>query len=154
MSKQHYWSSRARRRDWSVNSLHCWRCLVINTPDETPSKVHPSLTGFFSLLLALLLPVHQAFHCFLLLASDTFLHLVEIWSYFLMVLLVSLSIIFLANPLCAAPFFLPPSFFLTGFIFILSSRISVSTLCPLSVSFFAVAEAQHLHERKHTSSNH
>lgn len=43
MSKQCYWSSRARRKDWSVNSLRCWRCLVINTPNETPSKAHPSL---------------------------------------------------------------------------------------------------------------
>ena len=59
MSKQCYWSSGARRKDWSVNSLRCWRCLVINTPDETPSKAHPSLAGSL-LLFALLLSLHQA----------------------------------------------------------------------------------------------
>lgn len=58
MSKQCYWSSGARRKDWSVNSLCCWRCLVINTPDETPSKSHPSFIGSPLLLIRSLSPYH------------------------------------------------------------------------------------------------
>lgn len=97
MSKQCYWSSGARRKDWSVNSLRCWRCLVINTPDETPSKAHPSFTGSL-LLLALSLSLHQAPQCFLLLAPDAWLHwlhLVLVWSYFFPPLLIIALLLFL-----------------------------------------------------------
>lgn len=67
MSKQSYWSSGARRKDWSVNSLRCWRCLVINTPDETPSKAHPLFTG--SLLRSLCIRLPSVF-CFWLLMPE------------------------------------------------------------------------------------
>lgn len=162
MSKQCYWSSGARRRDWSVNSLRCWRCLVINTPDETPSKAHPSFTGSL-LLLALLLSVHQALQCFLLLAPDTWLHclhLVWIWSYLLLYLsfiCFSLYLTLLWGGVLLPPFFvlLPSMYWLltmylflleTSFIFPFPPSISVSTFSLSSHCFFlADARTQHLH---------
>lgn len=155
MSKQCYWSSGARRKDWSVNSLRCWRCLVINTPDETPSKAHPLFTGSL-LLLALSLSLHQAPQCFLLLAPDAWLHwlhLVLVWSYFFSPSAYYRSVAFF-NPLLDWFFSLPALYSNISenqFISFFAPSISLSTHCPFSPPLDCDNSG---YKRKSTSSYH
>lgn len=142
MSKQCYWSSGARRRDWSVNSLRCWRCLVINTPDETPSKAHPSSTGRLLLparCLSLCISFPRVFCCWLLKHDCTVCTSFEFRLIFFFLLYICLLLLLVMCPLFDWLFFtysLPslsvaPSFLCLS-LFFFSPNISVYILLHIS----------------------